>query len=404
MATTELRRNYKMTDAQLCMFASNLCNFLTRDILDFSAIGLSAPAIASFKALGDAFEVFSPDGSIIGDVMITTENKKSLREQVEETIRTMALRVEQKWGTNSGKYRRLDIRTPSILTDDSLLVMSRTVHSKIVEYQPDLVDLGLTPELLDDYEDLNEQFELAKNAQSDAVALRDVKKDERINKGNELYKMVTFYCNYGKIIYSKTNPAKYNDYVIYDSFVAGSLTAPENLSVDVSTMTFSVDPVPNAVSYSIESSLTGQEWSVIYSGPDNFVMYVPENEGLRMYRSRCHNSGGYSDYGPIMYYNYVSVLAQPGYTSLTVINANTGAVALNWEEVASAEFYRLFHSQTALNAPDPGEYTMLGEFTVASYSGNVNTGYRHWFQVVSGNSQKLSVASDAVYVDMPLVP
>ncbi len=71
MATTELRRNYKMTDAQLCMFASNLCNFLTRDILDFSAIGLSAPAIASFKALGDAFEVFSPDGSIIGDVMIT---------------------------------------------------------------------------------------------------------------------------------------------------------------------------------------------------------------------------------------------------------------------------------------------------------------------------------------------
>ena len=404
MATTELRRNYKMTDAQLCMFASNLCNFLARDIVDFSAIGLTAPTIASFKALGDAFEVFSPDGSIIGDVMITTENKKSLREQVEETIRTMALRVEQKWGTNSGKYRRLDIRTPSILTDDSLLVMSRTVHSKIVEYQPDLVDLGLTPELLDDYEDLNEQFELAKNAQSDAVALRDVKKDERINKGNELYKMVTFYCNYGKIIYSKTNPAKYNDYVIYDSFVAGSLTAPENLSVDVSTMTFSVDPVPNAVSYSIESSLTGQEWSVIYSGPDNFVMYVPENEGLRMYRSRCHNSGGYSDYGPIMYYNYVSVLAQPGYTSLTVINANTGAVALNWEEVASAEFYRLFHSQTALNAPDPGEYTMLGEFTVASYSGNVNTGYRHWFQVVSGNSQKLSVASDAVYVDMPLVP
>jgi hypothetical protein len=47
---------------------------------------------------------------------------------------------------------------------------------------------------------------------------------------------------------------------------------------------------------------------------------------------------------------------------------------------------------------------MLGEFTVASYSGTVNTGYRHWFQVVSGNSQKLSVASDGVSVDMPLVP
>ncbi|MDT3738183.1 MAG: fibronectin type III domain-containing protein [Candidatus Kapabacteria bacterium] len=404
MATTELRRNYKMTDAQLCMFASNLCNFLTRDILDFSAIGLSAPAIASFKALGDAFEVFSPDGSIIGDVMITTENKKSLREQVEETIRTMALRVEQKWGTNSGKYRRLDIRTPSILADDSLLVMSRTVHAKMVEYQPDLVDLGLTPELLDDYEDLNEQFELAKNAQSDAVALRDVKKDERINKGNELYKMVTFYCNYGKIIYSKTNPAKYNDYVIYDSFVAGTLIAPENLTVDVITMIFTWDAVENATSYQLETSIVGTDWEEIYSGEENFVNYVPPVEGLRQYRVRARNSSGYGPSSVVMYYNYVAILPAPGYISLSVINAATGAIALNWEEVASAEFYRLYHSQTALNAPDPGEYTMLGEFTVASYSGTVNTGYRHWFQVVSGNSQKLSVASDGVSVDMPLVP
>ena len=38
----------------------------------------------------------------------------------------------------------------------------------------------------------------------DIFYIDDVKKDERINKGNELYKMVTFYCNYGKIIYSKT--------------------------------------------------------------------------------------------------------------------------------------------------------------------------------------------------------
>ncbi|MDT3741255.1 MAG: fibronectin type III domain-containing protein [Candidatus Kapabacteria bacterium] len=404
MATTELRRNYRMTDAELCMFASNLCNFLTRDMTDFAPIGLTAPKVTSFKALGDAFEVLSPDGSIIGDVMITTEDKKSVREQLLATIRAMALRVEQKWGTNSGKYRRLDLRTPSNLTDDVLLVTARTIHSKITEYLPDLADLGLTQLMLDDFEALNEQFELAKNAQSDAIALRDEKKDERINKGNELYKLLSFYCNYGKLIYEKTSPAKYNDYLIYDSFNAGTLTAPENLTVDVSTMIFSWDEVENATSYQLETSIVGAEWEEIYSGEENFVNYVPPVEGLRQYRVRARNSNGYGPSSVVMHYNYVAILPAPGYISLSVINATTGAIALNWEEVATAEFYRLYHSQVALNAPDPGEYTMLGEFTVASYSGTVNTGYRHWFQVICGNSQKLSVASDAVYVDIPLVP
>jgi hypothetical protein len=50
-------------------------------------------------------------------------------------------------------------------------------------------------------------------------------------------------------------------------------------------------------------------------------------------------------------------------------------------------------------------YTLVGEYTTASYSGTVPTGYRYWFYVISGSSEEmLSVASDAVYVDMPLVP
>ncbi len=400
----DFHRNYKMSDADLCMFASNLANDMDRDSAAFAPFGLSAPGILAFKAKGDAFENLPTDIETEGAVMETTLSKNSTMIQLKDGIRNMALRVEMKFGKDSVKYRNLMFTGINNIAENDLLYAARRVKRVVTGYLADLIEEGLTPEVLGEYSDLIDSYEEAKNVNHDKFDARREASKERCEAGNELYALVTKYCDIGKRVFVNTDPVKYKCYLIYDTPV-GSLTAPENLSVDVATMTFSVSPVPNAVSYQFEMAVAGSsEFEIIYSGPDNYFIYTPPASGLRTFRARCHSSSGYSDYSSLMLYNYVAILPAPGYTSLTVINANTGAVALNWEEVASAEFYRLFHSQTALNAPDPGEYTMLGEFTVASYSGTVNTGYRHWFQVVSGNSEKLSVASDAVYVDMPLVP
>jgi len=216
------------------------------------------------------------------------------------------------------------------LTDDLLLVTSRDMHTKMTEYMTDMSDLGLTVEMLDDWSDLNDQFEAARNAQDDAIQIRDEKTYDRISKGNEIYKLVSTYASFGKRIYEKTNPPRYNDYIVYDTPV-GSITAPENLTVDVATMVFSWSPVTNATSYVLEASVEvgSPDFEVIYSGPDNFVNYIPNSEGIRNYRIRCRNSGGYSDYSAIMTYNYHPVLAAPGYISVSVINANSGAIVLN---------------------------------------------------------------------------
>lgn len=232
MTTNNVQRNYNLHDAELCMFASNLCNFLTRDLFDYAAIGLNADKIARFKGLADVFKVFPTDGSLIGDIMIMTEGKNALRRQVLVTIREMALRIEVKWGTSSVRYRHLDIHNPSQMTDDTLLVSARAVHTKMAEYLTDLEDYGLSQEKLDDFEKLNADFEKAKNAQADAVTMRYEKKFERINLGNEIFRLIRFYCNYGKLLYEKTNPAKYNDYLIYDTSSVGSTKAPENLGSD----------------------------------------------------------------------------------------------------------------------------------------------------------------------------
>lgn len=207
-------RKYNMSDAQLCMFVSNLCNTLTRDLPDMIRFGLSAEKIAEFKALGDAFENFPTDIEYLGDIMMAAEEKNILRNNILDIIREMAMRVKLRWGADSSNYKRLDLQNPSQLTADLLLVQAMSIHSKMTEYLPDLETLGLTQAILDEFESLNSQLENTLNKLNDATVQRDEKTKERIANGNELYCLAAAYCNLGKIIFKSTNPAKYRTYII----------------------------------------------------------------------------------------------------------------------------------------------------------------------------------------------
>ena len=101
MAITILPRNYNISDAELCMFTSNLCNSLTRNLADLSKFGLTAQKISELKALGDEFEVFMSDEVYVAYIIGATEEKNALIERVKEEIRNMALRCQMKWGLNS---------------------------------------------------------------------------------------------------------------------------------------------------------------------------------------------------------------------------------------------------------------------------------------------------------------
>ena len=214
MDSNQAIRNYRISDAELCMFVSNLCNTLTRDLPEFESFGLTAEKIAELKALGDSFEIFPPDISFVGDIMIATEEKNILRNQILDTIRTMAMRVKLRWGADSGNYKRLNLQNPTLLTDDLLLVTAMNIYSKMTEYLPDLLSQGLTEAMLDDYNILNSQFENSLNILQDAIVQREEKTKERIEKANELYKFTANYCNIGKLIFRKKNPAKYRTYII----------------------------------------------------------------------------------------------------------------------------------------------------------------------------------------------
>ena len=150
MTTLLIKRNYIMSDAELCMFTSNLCNTMTRDLADLADFGITAPKIAALKALGDAFEVLPSDEVLLAYVIAATEAKTAKAESVKETIRNMVTRCQIKWGADSWQEKSLAVKGMNNFTDDSLLVAARRVHTQMTAFLPDLADTGLTEAMLDD--------------------------------------------------------------------------------------------------------------------------------------------------------------------------------------------------------------------------------------------------------------
>jgi hypothetical protein len=305
MAIKPSIRNYHIIDAELCMFTSNLCDNLTRDLADLTPFGMTAPKIAALKALGDAFEVFPTDDVYIGYIMIETEAKNAIMEQVVETIRNMALRVEMKWGVKSGQYKTLGVVRLNQFSEDVLLITARNVHTRMTAYLADLAAFGLTQQMLDDFEDLNESFEVARNHQKDKIESRDIETQNRIEKGNELYDYVVQYCEIGKRVYAATDPAKYNDYIIYKTTEHG-LSKPKNLlAVYVPgppmTIDLSWDVVTDATSYDVyyniaEIGSPSGEFNLLNNFPTNSATTTPIINKRNYFKVKAKNDEQTSNY------------------------------------------------------------------------------------------------------------
>jgi hypothetical protein len=217
MASNLIRRNYKMSDAELIGLASKISVTLKNCLEDLESYGITSATISEFDEMRENFLDFRTDSELKSDMMIANSEKIVLRNQLLEVIRGMAMRVKIKWGANSSNYKRLELRNPTLMKNDVLLVISRSIHSKMTEYLPELGSVGLTQQMLNDFESLNTQFEQSLDAKSDAVVLRDEKTLERIAKGNELYAEIIKYCNIGKTVFAQTDYSRYKHFVIYRS-------------------------------------------------------------------------------------------------------------------------------------------------------------------------------------------
>lgn len=269
-------RSYSMSDAELCLLASNFIVYMTRDATEFAARGVDSIAITAFETLGNAFEIFPTDEEYVGLITIEVTLKNNLRAEILEAIQSISGYFEQTWGLDSGQYKRLGIKNIHSASDAVFLVRAREVARIAGEYLADLTGIGLTQAMIDSLETKAQSFESKLNAINEKKALRDEKARERTEKGNELYSYVKQYSMIGKLIWENIDEAKFNDYVIYKT-AGSSLSKPQNLTIDYDTVnpgmiTLDWDLVINADYYDIYYNIasTGAP-----SGTFNFLNNFP---------------------------------------------------------------------------------------------------------------------------------
>ena len=107
------------------------------------------------------------------------------------------------------------------------------------------------------------------------------------------------YTEFGKRAFANSDPAKYNEYIIYTSS-AGSLKPPTGLKYLLEHNTAVWDVVENATSYELQYSPDGSDWSEAYGGADNMVHYFPPQSGTAFFRCRARNANGFGEYSEVL--------------------------------------------------------------------------------------------------------
>ena len=393
-----IQRNYNLADADLCVFASNLVAKMTRDLLDLKNFGVTAQNITDLETLGNVFETFPSDDYFIGTVMIATDAKLAIFAQIREVIRNMATRVELKWGLDSGQYRILGAAGMTRFDENKLLLKSRAMHETMTKYLADLAAFGLTQAELDAWEALNESCETAMRTQSLAQSERDDSTNNRIKAGNALYEKVAEYCEIGKRVYVKTNPAKYNDYIIY-GHAAGPLKPPVMIGYRPGDFVISWGAVENATSYELEYSPDGAAWTVAYNGSDDAVQYIPAVEGWAYFRCRARNSNGYGEFSEVLKAGYYQQIPPPNNVKAKIEEHTENGLLLTWDEVPSATVYKIYTSVVPIGSP-ANTYVLLGKPKENNYSCEIESGKRHYFQLTAENTAQWSLQSAAIYLDV----
>ena len=398
MATSDFQRNYNFTDSELCTFTADLCSVMTRDILLLTPYGITALKISDLEDLKSDFEALHSDDYYVGKIMTATQNKVAKLDIVKEIIRNMSMRVIMKWGENSGQYRSLGITGMNKFTEDKLLNIARDIHTDLTEMLTDLASVGLIQSMLDDFDTAITDLQTARKAQKDAVNLRDTQTENRITKGNELYALVSLYCELGKRVFAVSSPARYNDYIIYSGSAPTPLPAPTGIIFILSNMTLRWDNITGATSYIAQISTDGGvNFEEVYTGSENHFIYEPTVDGTVTARIIGNNENGH---GPASTYtfSYFNELPAPSDVAISLISGSSSMFQLTFSPVLSATVYKIYKSVVEIGA-SAGEYSFVTDVSGTEYSGNAETGMRSYFILKSANDIQTSVWSESVFID-----
>ncbi len=225
MAQQVITRNYPFSDGTLKQTADGLVATIARDLADLTVRKVTAASNTNLINLITAFDEHSTDEELLGLVEAATNNKLAKRTQAEKIIRSIRNMADIVYD-GKGKYKSFGFEELTEMSDDNFYRLAKRVVRIGTKFLADLAPQGLDATILNNLKLLAKEFDDAIDAIEDAVENRDIETQERIKKGNALWKEMGILASVGKSVYEDVNEAKFNDYVLTPS-ASGSGSTPE---------------------------------------------------------------------------------------------------------------------------------------------------------------------------------
>lgn len=212
-----LTRDYKFADGYLKQKADDIVGSVQRDSAQFATRGVTAATIATLQTNIANFDNTQTDEELKGALSVTTDAKDAIADTLRGSVATIRTMAENKLGRESAFYRSFSFEGMDAMTDEQLYRLGKRVVREATAQLPQLASEGLTAAMVTNLLTITTNFDNAIDAQQSAVKNRDIKTQDRIVKGNIVYKEIVRLTNTGKDLFASTDEAKYNDYVLYNT-------------------------------------------------------------------------------------------------------------------------------------------------------------------------------------------
>jgi hypothetical protein len=217
MKKKEAIRTFNFSDAVLVIKGREKIAFMKRDAAEFANFDIKTTDVAQLETSLTAFSESITDIEALSDQTEVTAIKDVKAEELRVAIRDLMTRVELKFGLSTARYKKFGTETLSKQSDADLLITGKRVVRVAKTLLSELAPKGVTPAMLAAITTLYSDFEELLITMKIKIGDRDVLQEDRVEEANRIYATLVSYTNTGRNIWSTSNVAKYNDYVIYNT-------------------------------------------------------------------------------------------------------------------------------------------------------------------------------------------
>lgn len=217
MRKTILKPLFQMSYSSLLELNDSCLYLIDRDASVFALFGIGAETVTFLTDTGDELRAFRSDEEFLGDMSDATKTRDITADKIKVAVRDVMLRPRMIFGEHTAKYRSFGTLGMDAMNDKDLLHCSERVVRAANQYIDLLEPAGLTQAIVNSLDALTLTFREHINLKNDAVYMRDIGTEGRIELGNSLYTKIVILFDIGKTYWADKSEAKYNDYVIYNT-------------------------------------------------------------------------------------------------------------------------------------------------------------------------------------------